>query len=429
MASVAYGSLPFSEQIAFFRRKVNIPTAAWTDIWQSQHDHAFVVAGANRDDLVADFRAAVDKVIADGGTLEDFRRDFDRIVAKHGWDYNGGRNWRSRVIYETNLNTSYAAGRYAQLQAVKQTRPYWQYVHSDAVEHPRPVHESWHGLVLHADDPWWATNYPPNGWGCQCTVHALNERDLRHLGKTGPDKAPDLDWHDVEVGQRSPGGSQTVRVPAGVDPGFAYTPGRDAFTQLLLQALGKTAAFPAAYAARSATATLARPRALEAIKSGFKDFVAGILLDRLARGRRFTVGSLSPTTVTALGEAGIMPQTAAIVARDADILHALRDVKSARQTAGGRPKALTAAELQQIPGILAQPQAVLLDAAANVLIYVFPAERRAAGKLVVRVDYRLEGKERVNLFRTASLIDYADLQSQVTSGELRLVEGALRRVP
>jgi hypothetical protein len=42
----------------------------------------------------------VDKAITGGTTLEDFRKDFDRIVAKHGWDYNGGRNWRSKVIYE-----------------------------------------------------------------------------------------------------------------------------------------------------------------------------------------------------------------------------------------------------------------------------------------------------------------------------------------
>ena len=122
MAEPAYGSLPFSEQIAFFRRKLNLPTRAWTDIWTAEHDWAFVVAGANRDAIVADFRAAVEKAIADGTTLEAFRNEFDAIVAKHGWDYNGGRDWRSRVIYETNLNTSYAAGRYEQLQAA----PYWQ---------------------------------------------------------------------------------------------------------------------------------------------------------------------------------------------------------------------------------------------------------------------------------------------------------------
>jgi hypothetical protein len=89
-----------------FQRKLNLPTTAWTDIYTQEHDWAFVVAGANRDAIVSDF-ARPWKRPSDGTTLEEFRRDFDRIVAKHGWDYNG-RNWRSRVIYDTNLATSYA---------------------------------------------------------------------------------------------------------------------------------------------------------------------------------------------------------------------------------------------------------------------------------------------------------------------------------
>ena len=229
-ATVAYGSLPFAEQIEFFRRKVNLPTKAWTDIWQSEHDHAFVVAGANRDDLVADFRAAIDKAIANGATLEEFRKDFDAIVAKHGWSYNGGRNWRSRVIYETNMRTSYAAGRYAQLQAIKHRRPYWQYEHSDAVEHPRLMHLAWNGLVLDADDPWWNTHYPPNGWGCQCTVRSLAKRDLRRMGKEGPDNPPPDVPPQNTVGQQGQT-PRTVVTPGGVDPGFGYAPGQDAWAR------------------------------------------------------------------------------------------------------------------------------------------------------------------------------------------------------
>lgn len=219
-------SLPFAEQIEFFRRKLNLPTNAWTDIYTREHDHAFVVAGANRDALVQDFRQAVEKVIAEGGTLEQFRKDFDRIVASHGWSYNGGRNWRSRVIYETNLRSSYMAGRYEQLQQVKATRPYWQYIHSDAVAHPRPHHQAWNGLVLHADDPWWQQHFPINAWGCQCSVRALSERDLQRLGKSGPDQAPPVVMETRTIGQRSPGGARVVQVPQGIDPGFEYIPGK-----------------------------------------------------------------------------------------------------------------------------------------------------------------------------------------------------------
>ena len=221
MPQASYASLPFREQIEFFRRKLNLPTDSWTDIYTAEHDWAFVVAGANRDDIVTDFRAAVEKAIADGATLEDFRKDFDAIVAKHGWDYNGGRNWRSRVIYDTNLSTSYAAGRWAQLQDA----PYWQYEHQDWVQHPRPLHVSWDGLVLERGDPWWGAHFPPNGWGCHCSVRGLWERDLKRLGKSGPDQAPPINMVEHTIGQRSALGPRTVRAPEGIDPGFEYAPG------------------------------------------------------------------------------------------------------------------------------------------------------------------------------------------------------------
>ncbi|HET8898097.1 MAG TPA: phage minor head protein [Rhodanobacteraceae bacterium] len=230
MATPIWASLPFREQIEFFRRKGNILTEAWTDVWQEGHDHGFMVAGANRMDLLLDLREAVDKAIADGETLAQFRQRFDSVVGARGWSYVGGRNWRTRVIYETNLRTSYAAGRYEQLQRIKRYAPYWRYRHSDSVQHPRPQHMAWDGLVLHADDPWWHTHYPPNGWGCQCRVEALEQRDLQRLGKDGPDAAPDDGVEEVTVGKRS-GNPRTVTTPVGVDPGFGYAPGRDAWLQ------------------------------------------------------------------------------------------------------------------------------------------------------------------------------------------------------
>ena len=108
--------LPFAEQIKFFANKLNLPTDNYLDLEGEEHDYAFVVAGANRNDVLSDFRQAIDKAIIDGTTLDAFRRDFDDIVAKFGWDYNGGRSWRSRIIYDTNLYSSYNAGRYEQHQ-------------------------------------------------------------------------------------------------------------------------------------------------------------------------------------------------------------------------------------------------------------------------------------------------------------------------
>jgi len=229
-----YGSLPFQEQITFFRDKVNLPTAAWTDIWEGMHARAFVVSGAMKEDLLTDLRGAVDQAITQGTTLAEFRKQFDQIVATHGWPYNGGRGWRTRVIYDTNLRQSYNAGRYHQVQQVKRTRPYVRYRHNDSVDHPRPEHVAWDGIILPIDDPWVSTHWPQNGWGCHCYMESLSERDLKRVGKSGPDTAPPIEWEEQTVGTRGPT-PRTVRVPKGIDPGFAYNPGQAAWGRQLSQ--------------------------------------------------------------------------------------------------------------------------------------------------------------------------------------------------
>jgi SPP1 gp7 family putative phage head morphogenesis protein len=211
-----------AEAIDFLRRKLNVPTSSWTDLWQEQHSVAFTVAGAQSDALVADFHDAINDAIKDGTTLDDFRARFDRIVADHGWSYNGSRNWRSRVIFQTNLRTAYAAGKWDQIQRVKESRPYLRYV-AVMDGRTRAEHRDWNNTVLPADDPWWQTHYPPNGWNCRCTVQSLNDRDLARYGLAVANKAPPVEM--VERTINTPDGPRTVLVPEGIDPGFAYRPG------------------------------------------------------------------------------------------------------------------------------------------------------------------------------------------------------------
>lgn len=224
--AVSHGSIPFKEQIDYFHGKVNLPTRSWTDIYTSEHDYAFVVAGAVKRDLLVDLRGAVEKSIANGTTLEQFRKDFDQVVGKHGWQYQGERGWRTSVIWETNLRQSYNAGREAQMadSELRKRRPYGLYRHGDSA-HPRPQHLAWSGTTLPLDDAWWATHSPSCCWGCKCKKFMLSARDVKRQGLTiGP--APAIEWEDRVIGKNSPNGSRTVRVPKGIDPGFEYAPGQ-----------------------------------------------------------------------------------------------------------------------------------------------------------------------------------------------------------
>ena len=209
----------FEEQINFFRRTLNLPSETWRDIQRAAHDRAFMVAGAMKADLLADLRKSVDQAVQ-GGSIGEFRKQFSDIVAKHGWTgwtgegSKAGEAWRTRVIYQTNIVTSYAAGRRAQLldPDLLARRPFWRYVHSDSVSHPRPHHKQWGDmrLTLRHDHPFWDTHYPPNGWGCKCRVVPV--------AKPGEEDAttPPEGWDATDP---------RTDAPVGIDEGWDYAPG------------------------------------------------------------------------------------------------------------------------------------------------------------------------------------------------------------
>ncbi|MFT9399787.1 phage minor head protein [Acetobacter sp.] len=212
-----------SDAISFFRQKLNMPSKRWGELEAQAHGTQFAVAGATSKALLDDFRVAINKALVKGTTLAEFRKDFDAIVARHGWAYNGTPGWRSAIIYETNLSSAYAAGRYKQMTTPEALDifPYWRYRHH-ACAHPRPQHVAWDGMILRADDPWWSTHYPPNGWRCHCTVEPVSRRDLKRYNWT-VSEAPPLN----EKPWRNPTTGKIVMVPDGIDPGFQSNPGRD----------------------------------------------------------------------------------------------------------------------------------------------------------------------------------------------------------
>jgi len=224
---------PFGEALDYFRQKVNLPTKTWRDIEGRTHDRTFVVAGATKEALLNDLRKAVDDAIAKGTRLDEFTRQFDQIASKNGWTgFKGdgsaaGRAWRARTIYETNIRTAYAAGRYRQMTDpdMQKLRPYWQYKHGfiRKPKAPRSSHLALDGMILRCDDPAWDELYPPNGWGCTCGVVPLSRRQLERLGRSAPDPSPNLPRRKVA----DPATGAVESVPQGIGFGWNHAPGKD----------------------------------------------------------------------------------------------------------------------------------------------------------------------------------------------------------
>lgn len=333
---------PFPEQQAFFRQKLNIPTEKYDDILKSAHDRGFMVAGAAKADLLVDFRVAIDKAISEGKSLGWFQKEFDNIVAKHGWDYKGGRDWRSRIIYTTNLRASYAAGRYAQLTSpsLLQSRPYWKYVHNDTVLHPRPLHVSWSGLVLKHDDPFWQTHFPPNGWGCRCQIEAAKASEYQ--GAQAPD--------DGVYTKVDPYGEAHV-MPKGIDYGWDYAPGANADTSLRDLVQQKLIRYP------------------EAISSALSRDV-NRYLNASEKAKTFTTRALALNTAEETLWLGFVENATDIKAAtgidSAGYLLLLkssvvRHVQKSHGNDGGEQRPPTAEDYELIPGMIANPTSIELS--------------------------------------------------------------------
>nr|VFK58210.1 MAG: Phage Mu protein F like protein [Candidatus Kentron sp. UNK]VFK68315.1 MAG: Phage Mu protein F like protein [Candidatus Kentron sp. UNK] len=222
--SAQVGAIPFPEQIAFFREKIDLPTNTWADLYATEHEYCFGVAGAAEETLLSDLRGAVNAAIADNETLGEFRKRFGEIIERTGWDYRGGFDWRTRVIYETNLRQSYFAGREKQMSdpELRRARPFGLYKHGGS-RNPRAEHLAWHNLVLPLDDPWWLSHSPMNGWGCHCKKFCVSERDVKRMGLSIARQSPKTVMVEKLVGPI--GDQKIVSVPEGIDPGFEYMPG------------------------------------------------------------------------------------------------------------------------------------------------------------------------------------------------------------
>lgn len=171
---------PFLEQLEFFRQKgFVLSPEGWRDVWQEAHARAFTVANVTEMDVLHDIRGALDKAMADGIPLKQFKQGLQETLEHKGWLAPEGERakivmpdgtvrkrltgWRLNNIFETNNDTAFSVGRYKQQMGVKALRPYWMYM-TDEGPNVRETHAEHHGEVRHADHPFWDEWYPPNGF-------------------------------------------------------------------------------------------------------------------------------------------------------------------------------------------------------------------------------------------------------------------------
>jgi SPP1 gp7 family putative phage head morphogenesis protein len=425
---VNYGGKPFSEAINFLKNKLNIPTEHWDDMMGEIHAKGFTVAGATKIAMVEDFHQSLNDMLANGKTIADFRKDFDSIVEKYGWSYIGKRGWRTSTIYDNNMRNARMAGKWAQYQRVKKLRPYLQYK-TAGDSRVRPKHEKWHNWVIHIDDIWWDTHYPPNDFGCRCGARSLSERQVKKMGLKVI-KSPPIKWqerYNIKTGEIY------QKTPEGIGTGWDYNVGKawlapdTHFGEQIL--IIKTPGI------RTDALNRAAKEFTVHSDGAFKTFMQTQIDQRNNKEIRptniiKTAGFISGDVINKLASKDILPLSATITISDAErkIIRDSSTTKNRIRNTTGMSQVIPDEYALIIPEIIRSPNAVLWDTEKPGLIYAYKIKDNTYLKLVVDISkYRKINHNKVREKLTSNYLHSAEVleRSDLKVGRYEIVEGKL----
>lgn len=213
------GNLEPKAALEYWRSRAPVTPGQYKAMSQQARARAFSVAGLARRDQVAEVHKALLTALEKGEPLAKFKKRLRLLLEMKGW--TGRKAWRVENIYRTNMQSAYQAGRYAQMKAVAEARPYWRYV-AVMDRRTRPTHRALHGRVYRHDHEFWDQWYPPNGFMCRCTVQTLSADQVEARGLEVQAKTPRLiEPIDPRTGNKMPA------VPLVPDAGWSGNVGRD----------------------------------------------------------------------------------------------------------------------------------------------------------------------------------------------------------
>ena len=264
---------PPEEAIRYLESKGLRITFNWAEMFDEAHARAFTIAKAMRLDVLRDIRTGLLDALATGKTFRQFEQELTPLLQTKGWwgkqvvvDSQGqaqqiqlGSPRRLKTIYQTNLQSSYMAGR-AQAQQAADAFPYLMYV-AVMDGRTRPSHAALNGKIWRKDDPVWSVISPPNGFNCRCRTRALTPGQMKREGLV-VSAPPEIETREVTAGKDGQTGELFRTVQSGVrvqdakgnpitmwvDPGFnssplAGHPMDKLLTQKAVDALGDKAGF------------------------------------------------------------------------------------------------------------------------------------------------------------------------------------------
>jgi len=241
---------PPREVLDYFKAKKIAPVGNWQDAWNQEHATSFSVAKATSYDVQEAIYNEILKALEEGLPFTQFQKDLQPKLQQLGWwgrqeiiDPTTGEKTvfevnptRLRTIFDTNIATAYAAGKWEKIEKTSAALPYLLYMLGPSFIH-REEHVALAGLLLPVDDQFWEKFFPPNGYGCKCWVRQISRMEAQRLLESGQahsgqfeqigdqlnpvmvpirTEAPPPDY--VNYTNKRTG--KTYSLPFGIDPGF-----------------------------------------------------------------------------------------------------------------------------------------------------------------------------------------------------------------
>ena len=369
-------------------------------------------------DLLNDTKKLLEKSLKEGQSYSQFKKEAESLFAKKGWtgkridvDSNGnakvvelGTPRRIKKIYDCNMNSAYSVGRYKEMCEEIDVAPYWQYM-CIVDGSTRPEHLAMHGKVFKADDSFWSSFFPPNGWGCRCFVRNLTKGEVSRKNLKVEETDGTFSTAKVKVGNEikevptykfNDGGVERILKP---DAGWETNLGVKAWG-LDIQAWNKVKGMKDNLKYRFISQMASNPHR----EKIFKDFIDKVVANNLRGQREEKVLTwINPSLFEKLQKENIIAETPLVVFQDDRVPHII----------GERAK-LTKEQLYSAYNIVNNPDGIYFDYTKQkddaIAFVKYIADTNECLKVCIKVNKKhKKTKLPVNYVSTAGIVDKSSL--------------------
>ncbi|VYS90047.1 Phage Mu protein F like protein [Campylobacter ureolyticus] len=361
----------------------------YDEIKHDAHKRVFTIAKMMNLDLLKDMQNSLTKAFHNGVTFDEWKKDIIPHLKKSGWwgeievdDPKSGKPKkvfvgarRLKRIFDTNLRTSYAGAKKQSLD--ESSLEYYRYT-AVLDSRTRPTHRAMHGIILPKDHPFWKNNFPPNGWGCRCTVRGYSKKQLERKGlKPFSGKLPNVSHDD-----------------------FSYD--MSALDSAFKQKAKKVLNLIQNKDLETAIKEFDKKRDLYIWQKGLDELIEAATSGNIIKEKYrqiAQIGVLSDIILKSLLNLSIKPKAKSISIYQNTIKHTLRDTKP-------NIKKPNIDEIKQAVNILDKAKHVYYDKKENTLLYFYDKvdDNNMITYIVVRLDYTLKKFKTDNFIATITKI-------------------------